>query len=76
MGDHAKSRGRSRSLTQMKEFMKMAFNANLIDLGCYGQNFTWSNRRFTEVLIKERINRGFGSNLWLSTFPDSHIEHC
>ena len=70
-----KSRGGARYARQM------VFDANLIDLGFQGQKFTWINRRYMGVLVKERIDRGFSLNLWLTTFLCTQIElvlaaHC
>ena len=45
-------------------FRETVNDCNLIDLGCRGYPFTWSNRRFGPQLIEERLDRFFGSKDW------------
>ncbi|XP_052292055.1 uncharacterized protein LOC127900840 [Citrus sinensis] len=53
------------------DFRKAIEDCNLVDAGCTGYPFTWSNRRFGPHLIEERLDRFFYSKEWGKSFFDS-----
>ncbi|KAL9422716.1 hypothetical protein AB3S75_034905 [Citrus x aurantiifolia] len=53
--------GKDRNLDMVAAFRETVKDCNLIDLGCKGYPFTWSNRRFGPQLIEERLDRFLGS---------------
>lgn len=57
-------RGKDMNLDIVAEFRETVNDYNLVDLGCMGYSFTWSNRRFNPQLIEERLDRFLGSKDW------------
>lgn len=47
----------------------------MVDLGFFGNPYTWSNNREGGHLIKERLDRGFPSTQWIHLFPSFSIRH-
>lgn len=67
--------GRIVNSSQAQEY-KNWMNANgLIDLGYQGQDFTWTNGREGNDLIKERLDRALANAEWLDVFPNSKVIH-
>ncbi|KAL9416830.1 hypothetical protein AB3S75_039924 [Citrus x aurantiifolia] len=54
----------------MAGFKEVAQACNLVDLGCTGYPFTWSNRRFDPHLVEERLDRFMCSRDWVNSFYD------
>lgn len=53
------------------EFRKAIEDYNLVDAGCTGYPFTWSNKRFSYHLIEERLDKFFYSKDWGNSLFDS-----
>lgn len=64
-----KEGGNSIDLNITSLFQNTINNWNLIDLGYYGQKYTWSNKKTTNSHIKERLDRFFVSSGWINKFP-------
>jgi hypothetical protein len=50
-------------------------NSGAIDLGFYGPQFTWSNKREGLANIKERLDRGLCDPEWQRIFPKAGVRH-
>jgi hypothetical protein len=50
-------------------------NSGAIDLGFYGPQFTWSNKREGLANIKERLDRGLCDPEWQRIFPKVGVRH-
>lgn len=61
--------GTDRSLNMISEFREALQDCNLVDLGCKGYPFTWSNGRFGPHFVEERWDR-FLYNEWRDIFYD------
>ena len=55
----------------MADFRKVIDDCNLVDVGCTGYPFTWSNRKFGLHFIEERLDRFFYNKDWENNFYDS-----
>ena len=58
-----------RSLRQMANFREALSDCSLMDLGFIGSEFTWSNNREDELLVRVRLDRGVASQTWQTLFP-------
>jgi len=47
----------------------------MIDLGFFGNPYTWSNHRDSCHQIKQRLDRGVASPSWFSLFPSFALRH-
>lgn len=47
-------------------------DCQLLDLGFYGQKFTWTNKR-KKTPILERLDRGLANADWIHLFPNSRL---
>ncbi|XP_018809194.1 uncharacterized protein LOC108982319 isoform X2 [Juglans regia] len=56
--------GRERPEFQMRRFREAVEHNNLIDVGCRGNPFIWSNRHLDLTFTKERLDRVFVNHLW------------
>ena len=54
----------------MTNFRKVVQACNLVDLGCMGYHFTWSNHRFSPHLIEERLDKFLYNRDWVNSFYD------
>ena len=48
--------GQDQNLNMVIRFREAIQDCNLVDLGCKGYYFTWSNHRFGPYLIEERLD--------------------
>jgi hypothetical protein len=55
-------------------FRNNLIGCNLGDLGYKGLKYTWSNKRETRVLVKERLDRAVATPNRCGLFPDDVIE--
>jgi exonuclease III len=70
-----KSGGRSFGSSSQGDFADFVqFNA-LVDLGFFGNKFTWSNHRPGRANIRERLDRGLANQQWVHLFPNIVINH-
>jgi hypothetical protein len=70
-----KSSGDDRNATQMVEFRDALLDCSLQDLGFVGAEFTWSNKRDHQELIRVRLDRGVATGTWRHEFPLASIRH-
>ncbi|KAB1209981.1 hypothetical protein CJ030_MR6G020125 [Morella rubra] len=47
----------------------------MIDLGCKGSPFTWTNEMFGRSLIQGRLVRGLANGEWRALFPKAIVSH-
>ena len=64
-----------RSLRKMAGFREVLMDCTLTDLGFLGPEFTWSNNREDEALVRVRLDCGVASQEWRSLFPDTTVRH-
>lgn len=65
--------GSDKTEKEIREFNEALNSCSLSDLGRDGPIFTWSNRRFKEGLIKERLDRFVSSYEWNLRFLASKV---
>lgn len=65
---HEKNRGNGKNLNIIVEFKETVKHCNLLDIGYKGYPFTWSNKRYGDHYIKERLDRFLCSKDWGSHF--------
>lgn len=54
-----KSGGNDKNVGIISYFREAAYKCNLVDVGCKGRPFTWSNRQFGPHNIEKRLDRAF-----------------
>ncbi|XP_050259942.1 uncharacterized protein LOC126705022 [Quercus robur] len=59
----------------MEEFCNVLLQSDLIDLGFYGNKFTWRNSRSGEAFVEERLDRACATIEWRALFPSSKVVH-
>ena len=64
-----------RSNRLMGEFRSVLMQHGLIDLGFYGNIFTWRNGRPGEAFVQERLDRAYATIEWRALFPCSKVTH-
>ena len=64
-----------RSFRQMARFREALSDCSLSDLGFVGPEFTWSNNREDDELVRVRLDRGVASQEWRSLFPKALVRH-
>lgn len=67
--DTEKIGGNKRPPSQMQAFREALEVCELQDIYCYGDPFTWVNRRSAENMIFERLDRFVGNLQWRLLFP-------
>lgn len=53
-----------RNSNMVVDFREAVNECNLVDLGCKGYPFMWSNKRYRPHLIEEMLDRFLGSKDW------------
>ncbi|XP_073025066.1 uncharacterized protein [Primulina eburnea] len=71
--DSEKLGGNRRAPTQMQAFRDILDIYDLQDLHCHGEFFTWVNRRVSNNLIFERLDRYVGDLNWRLLFPSANV---
>jgi hypothetical protein len=61
--------GRPYASSSSDAFHSFLNSFGMIDLGFFGNLFTWSNKRRDHHLIKERLDRGITNSQWVHLFP-------
>lgn len=56
-------------------FRRFIDDAELLDMGYFGNPFTWNNQRAGNANIQERLDRGLSNTLWRLMFPQATIHH-
>uniref|UniRef100_A0A803QG02 Reverse transcriptase domain-containing protein n=1 Tax=Cannabis sativa TaxID=3483 RepID=A0A803QG02_CANSA len=59
----------------MEEFRKTIDDCNVTPLDFMGDKFTWTNKNYNGLLVKERLDRGFTNGEWKDIFLENHINH-
>jgi hypothetical protein len=67
--------GRIFGSSSHSEFQDFVHANGLIDLGFYGNPFTWNNNRHGSFNIRERLDRGLANLAWILLFPEASISH-
>lgn len=60
---------------QMELFHDVVQQCTLIDLGFWGEAFTWTNNRDEDANTKERLDRAIATLDWCSLFPNVVVKH-
>ena len=67
--------GREVQPAKIRELQDFLADSSLMDIGFKGNVFTWINKRFDGVLVKERIDRVLANVEWLNSFPNTEVIH-
>ncbi|XP_060974670.1 uncharacterized protein LOC133039749 [Cannabis sativa] len=59
----------------MEDFRKSIDDCGVTPLDYTGNKFTWSNKNYNGLLVKERLDRGFINGKWKEFFSDNRIHH-
>uniref|UniRef100_A0A2N9HEV9 Uncharacterized protein n=1 Tax=Fagus sylvatica TaxID=28930 RepID=A0A2N9HEV9_FAGSY len=73
--DTEKDGGKSGSSSTLSFLKNFLFDLSAVDLGFFGNRFTWSNKRWGRHCIRERLDRGFASVGWKLAFPKAAVYH-
>ncbi|XP_056691660.1 uncharacterized protein [Spinacia oleracea] len=57
------------------DFVNWRISSQLLDIPYSGPKFTWTNKREEPHLILERLDRGYMTNDWFMSFPDTKISN-
>ncbi|GLU06570.1 hypothetical protein SLE2022_235940 [Rubroshorea leprosula] len=60
--------GNEISQTRVRAYLDCMNNCNMVDLGFIGNRFTWVNMRFSNQLIRERLDRAWANPDWKLNF--------
>jgi hypothetical protein len=71
----AEKSGCSFGSSSQGEFVDFVQYNALVDLGFFGNKFTWSNHRPSRANIREWLNRGLANQQWVHLFPNAVINH-
>ncbi|XP_016172792.1 uncharacterized protein LOC107615206 [Arachis ipaensis] len=72
---HEKEGGRMKSASSIEVFNKFISDGELVDLGYEGRKFTWSNRRYGDNLIMERLDRCLSTHHFRANYSQATILH-
>ena len=67
--------GRDYNINKSLEFISIIEACGLVDMGYYGQNYTWCNHRRDGARIWKRLDRGMTNDKWIDIMPHSSITH-
>lgn len=62
--------GRDKRVCLVNDFREAIRDCDLVDMGSIGYPFTWSNGRFGDHLIEEKLDRFLGNSSWRNYFQD------
>ena len=69
-------RGRRGSNSSATNYLKeLIFEFGAIDLGYFGNAFTWARGKWGSSAIKKRLDRGIASISWRLAFPKATVSH-
>ena len=63
------------SAQNIGELQHFLVSVPLVDIGFVGNTFTWMNKRFDGVLVKERLDRVLANFEWLRSFSSASLFH-
>jgi hypothetical protein len=66
--------GARRARAQMTAFQSTLETCRLADMGFYGSRFTWSNKQYDGMFIKERVDRVLATSCLALKFPNLSVE--
>ncbi|CAM8963352.1 unnamed protein product [Rhodiola kirilowii] len=66
---------RVRQAWQMRNFRECLEECELVDLGCSGTPFTFSNKRKGDQEVRARLDRMVANEGWRATFPGAVVKH-
>nr|XP_010313000.1 uncharacterized protein LOC104644619 [Solanum lycopersicum] len=67
--------GKDYNINKSLEFISIIEACGLVDMGYYGQDYTWCNHRRDGARIWKRLDRGMTNDKWIETMPHSSITH-
>lgn len=67
--------GRPYNISRAHKLLNCINYCNLLDLGFKGSRYTWSNHRFREGLILERLDRYCPNKEWLFHYENVGVTH-
>ncbi|XP_050255075.1 uncharacterized protein LOC126700957 [Quercus robur] len=67
-----KRSGESSAINYLKELI---FEFGAIDLGFFGNSYTWARGRWGSFTIKRRLDKGIASISWHLAFPRAAVSH-
>nr|KYP67620.1 LINE-1 reverse transcriptase isogeny [Cajanus cajan] len=67
-------RGGNFSNARASEFQTMLDNCDLLDLGYFGNKYTWQRPSMGGRLISRRLDRALGNQSWRVLFPEATLE--
>lgn len=65
--------GMKRNQLQMRQFRDVILDCELRDMGCKGDQFSFSNKRSGDRETKVRLDRAVANPEWRNLFPDSVV---
>lgn len=70
-----KSASSEHDSSRVRLFAERINKCKLIDLGCSGPKFTWTNNRKGLANIQKRLDRGLCNSHWRALFPEGMIQN-
>uniref|UniRef100_A0A2N9FAE5 Endonuclease/exonuclease/phosphatase domain-containing protein n=1 Tax=Fagus sylvatica TaxID=28930 RepID=A0A2N9FAE5_FAGSY len=70
-----KSGREDRNVNQIQGFREVLLDCSLQDLGFVGGEFTWSNKRDHQALVRAHLDRGVATGMWRQMFTSASIRH-
>ncbi|KAL9690527.1 hypothetical protein QQ045_010929 [Rhodiola kirilowii] len=66
---------RTRQTWQMRHFRRCLEDCEFIDLGYFGDKFTYSNKRKEDLEVKASLDRVVANSEWRNKFPNAIVRH-
>ncbi|CAN0912769.1 hypothetical protein LINGRAPRIM_LOCUS483 [Linum grandiflorum] len=73
--DHEKMGRHPVCYNSIQPFHNFVFNNELIDIGCKGDPFTWTNNQQGEDLVKQRLDRALYNLAWFTHYNSAVVTH-
>lgn len=70
-----KKGGNDRDVRMINDFREAVQENGLVDMGFSGRPYTWSNKRYGQQFIEERLDRCFCCTNWKKHFHDLLVVH-
>ncbi|KAH1098260.1 hypothetical protein J1N35_015181 [Gossypium stocksii] len=67
--------GIPRDERKIEKFRNVLENCQLVDVGFFGNWFTWKRGNLPETNIRECLNRGVANDMWMNLCPEVTIQH-
>ena len=75
MSMNEKEGGALRDERDIVAFRKFVDDCNLVDLGFYGNCFTWCRGKSKSTFVHERVDCFLASPCWAEVFPGTNVRH-